>query len=100
MTWLLGACVLAAVGLEFGLDARGRAESWHSSTPVLVYVAVVAVLGAVSYLLHRALGRSSSAGARREAALDTVLVAVGGASLLFVVLIAFTIQQCSFGPGC
>jgi cytochrome bd-type quinol oxidase subunit 2 len=99
-TWLVVASVLAATGLQLGFDARGHAERWFSSTPVLIYLAVVAVLGAVSYALHAAFGKSSSGTALRPATIDTAVLAVGGASLLLIVQLAVTIRDCSIGTGC
>lgn len=99
-TWLVVACIAAATGLQLGLDARGNAERWFSSTPVLTYLAVVAVLGTVSYALHAAIGKSSSGAAWRLAAVDTAVLAVGGASLLLIVQLVVTVRDCSTGTGC
>jgi hypothetical protein len=99
-TWLVVASALAATGLQFSLDSRGQAERWFSSTPVLVYLSVVAVLGAVSYGLHAAIRMSSSSAARRPAAIDTAVLAVGGTSLLLIVQLVVTIRDCSIGTGC
>jgi hypothetical protein len=98
--WLATASVIAGAGLAFGLGIHRDAERVVDATAAALFVCVLAVLAGVGYGLHRVVAKAPPHEARRQAALDAVVAAVAGPSLLFAIVLATTIEECSFGTGC
>ncbi len=101
VAWLLVASVLACVGLGMSLETKEVNERYLNLTSLSLYLGVVVLLAAISYLVHRALIREPSKKARCGAVTDAALAgALIGPTLLFTVILAATIRDCSFGTGC
>lgn len=99
--WLVGASVVAALGLSWSLNSRERGQSWANLGSLARYVVVALVIVAVGYAVHRGVLRRARAGVWERAALDAlVAVLIGGPAILFVVLLVATVHQCGSGAGC
>lgn len=100
--WLVVATLAACAGAGWALWAfHDGAEHVLSIFVALRYLGVVAVLGAVAYVVHRFAFRVSPSDAASRAAYDAVFAGVLGGPLLYmaIVLVA-TVVQCSTGVGC
>ena len=98
--WITIASLSAFAAVEIGLEARRDGESFASATPVLVFASVVVLLAAVSYGLHRIVDKALQDEAWRQAALDAFVAGIVGPLLWFLLAVAETLQECTFGPGC
>jgi Ca2+/H+ antiporter len=93
--------ILACLGLAACLNASAQGESRANPTSAALYLGVMLLLAAALYTINRAVLRQPPSTARRATAIDTLLTTIiTGPALLFLIALATTIHDCSFGPGC
>jgi hypothetical protein len=98
--WLAIASLAAGAALGFGLGGGPDGESVVGARTALVFLSVLVVLAASSYAVERRFAKAAPDEARWQAALDTLVACVVGPLLWLAVVVATTLQDCTFGPGC
>lgn len=100
--WLVVATLAACAGVGWALWAfHDGAEHVLSLLAALRYLGVVAVLGALAYLVHRVAFRAPREAALTRAAQDAVLAGVlGGPFVYAAIVLVSTVVECSTGVGC